>query len=134
MSAAKNSAEVGGLRVSVEMPKRQYDVGEQFTVVITAKNLTDSPIVISSPTSAMTFIKLWRYDGIVWEEFKRYPVASTVVVRKWTLPAGGKRQFFMNLIVEPDWPTAEILRLTAELNGRPEAAPALAFDVLPRTR
>jgi len=53
-----------------------------------------------------------------------------MVMKPWTLPAGDERSWTLRIPVEPDWPTAEALRITGELNGRPEVSPVVCIEVL----
>ena len=64
-----------------------------------------------------------------WEEVKRYPQAETTTMNPWTLEANSHRTFEMQLTVQPDWPTGEPLRMTAELNGRKDVSPSLTLTV-----
>ena len=128
-----NTVEVDGLSVSLELPDRQFRTGQQARAVVVARNLTDRPIPIDARTGAPVYIRILRFTGISWEDVKRYPEAATMVMSPWTLDAGAQRTFVMNLTVEPDWPTGEIIRITAGLNGREEASPGLAVEVMPPT-
>lgn len=129
-----NTVEVDGLSVSVEIPKRNFNTGETFVATVTAENRTKMPIEIIARTGAPVYLRLWRHTGLTWQEVKRYPEAATMVMSPWTLAPGDRRVFVRQLLVEPDWPTAELLRLTAELNGRDEVAPALVIEIHPSAR
>ena len=129
-----NTVEVDGLSVSVEILKRDFNIGETFVATVTAENRTKMPIEIIARTGAPVYMRLWRHTGLTWQEVKRYPEAATMVMSPWTLAPGDRRVFARQLVVEPDWPTAELLRLTAELNGRDEVAPALVIEVHPSAR
>jgi len=129
-----NSVEIDGLKVTIKVPKRSFVTGEQFRVLITACNTTRHPIRIPAAGGAPVYVRIWRHTGLSWEEVKRYPEAATTIMTPWTLPAGQKWTRIMNLTVEPDWPTGELLRVTAELNGREDASPALTVEVTPPER
>ena len=124
-----SSVAAGGLEVSVEIPKRDYTVGERFTVTVTARNESDSPVEIIARGGAPVYLRLWRCGELGWEQIHRYPRASTMLVMPWTLAAGQARSFPIVLAVEPDWPDGELLKLTAEINGRNELAPALTLNI-----
>ncbi len=123
------TVEMDGLEISLEVPKRNLVGGERFNVLITARNKTDEPMEISARSGAPVFVRVFRYTGLTWREVKHYPQAAIMVMSPWTLPARGQRTFAMNLTVEPDWPTGELLRITGELNGRDEVSPGVTVHV-----
>jgi len=125
-----NTVRADGLAVTVEIPSRQFAVGDSFDVVVTAVNTTNRPIRIVAGSGAPVYVSILRYTGLYWQEVKRYPRAATMVMNPWTLRRRSSRRFVMPLTVEPDWPTGEILSIMAELNGRPDAAPRLTFEVV----
>jgi len=131
---ASNTRELAGLAVSLELPKRQFVQGEQFNVVITARNMTKRPIQIVAQSGAAVHVSIRRHNGLSWQEVKRYPQAALMVMRPWTLDAGVERSFMMQLTVEPDWPTDEPLQITGQLNGRFDPQPAVTIEVLGRAR
>lgn len=124
-----NTVKTDGLEVSLDVPKRNFKPGETFRVKLTARNTTKDPMRILATTGAPVYVRIWRHTGLGWEEVKRYPRAATMVMSPWTLEPHSVRSFVMQLTVEPDWPTAEALRITAELNGRREAAPGVTIEV-----
>ncbi len=131
-SGITNTTEVSGLALTVEVPKRIFTVGEQFTLAITASNTTKEPIEIVATNSALVYVRILRYNGVAWREVKRYPETSAMVISPWTLPKRATRRFDMQLTVEPDWPMGENVRITAELNGRPEVSAGLSIEIVPR--
>jgi len=126
-----NSVEIDGLKVTIKVPKRSFVTGERFQVLITADNTTRHPIRIPAASGAPVYVRIWRHTGLSWEEVKRYPEAATTIMTPWTLQPHQQWTRIMNLTVEPDWPTDELLRITAELNGREDASPALTVEVSP---
>jgi len=128
-AAPANAVTAGNLRVSVELPRRDFVVGESFSVTVTAVNLGQSAITIPAESRAQVFVDISRRTPLGWEELLRYPPAPAVVMCPWTLGPGQQRSFTLNLTVEPHWPTNELLYLSAELNGRPDAAPGIAITV-----
>jgi len=129
VTANANTVVSDGLAVNIELDKTALVVGEAVMVKLTARNMTDQPIRIVSPTRSPHVIRVWRNTGLAWDKVKAYPEAAMMVVSPWTLDAGADRTFFVRVPVEPDWPTAELLRLTGEFNGRPDAAPGVAITV-----
>lgn len=128
-SVLRNSVEADGLVVSIELPKRSFTVGERSEVVVTATNTTGKAMTIFASSGAPVYLHIWRHTGLSWEKVKRYPRTATMVMTPWRIEGRGERRFVMPLTVEPDWPTGEILKISAELNGRPEASPQLTFQV-----
>jgi len=124
IEVGKATVESAGLSVGLEIPTSSFVVGESFEIAVTAENKTLKPITIRPDSGARVYVRVWRNTGITWRQVKRYPPTAVVVMRSWQLPPGGRRRFAMELTVEPDWPTGEPLKLTAELNGRDDAAPA----------
>ncbi|MDY6913889.1 MAG: hypothetical protein SVT52_05480 [Planctomycetota bacterium] len=116
-----------GLSVRIEIPKRDFTVGDEFIVKLTARNTTSRPIKIDARTGTPVYVRLRRHTGVGWEEIKTYPQADVMAVNPWTLKARAERNFLVRLKVEPDWPTGEVLELTGELNSRPEAAPGVTI-------
>jgi len=125
----KATVESAGLSVSMEMPKSSFVVGESFALAVTAENKTLRPIPVYPDSGAPVYVRVWRHTGITWRQVKRYPPTAVVVMKRWELSPGGRRRFTMKLTVEPDWPTGEPLKLTAELNGRDDAAPGVLILV-----
>ncbi len=109
----------GGLVLGIEVPKRQFAVGETFPVRITAQNQGKDPITITAKSTSPVYVLIYRHDGIGWEELLHYPKAEMMVVRTWTLAPGAARRYSLNLTVEPNWPTGEPLRVAAVVNGLP---------------
>lgn len=126
-----NTVEIDGLAVTVEVPKRQLQVGQQFRVLVTVENRTKEAMRIPAASGAPYYIRIWRHTGLAWEEVKRYPEAVTMIMSPWTLEGKSTRTFAPILTVAPDWPTNELLRITAELNGREQASPGVNVEVLP---
>ncbi len=126
-----NSASNQGLTVELRAPTRQVVWGQTLTVEIVARNTTAEDIVIDADTGAEVYLRLWRLTTGGWEQVKRYPATPVMVAWRWTLPPGGSRSFQRVLQVERDWPTGEALRLTVELNGRPDVAPGAVVEAFP---
>lgn len=124
-----NVAKSADLAVSLTIPKRSYCVGETMQVVVTVANLTGQPKTIAATTAApVQFVltrETQRYNPVV----KKYPQFAAPAMSPWTLAPGQVRSFEQTLTVEPDWPREELLRLTANIAGRPDAAPSLVLIV-----
>jgi hypothetical protein len=126
-----NAAEVDGLEVTLEVPRKQYSPGEKMNLTVVARNTTERDMRIEANTGAPVYVRVWRHTGLGWTQVHRYPEMTTMVMNPWTLDAESRRTFPMNITVEPDWPTGERLRLTAELNGRAKAQPEVMIHVTP---
>ena len=129
-----NSVESDGLVVTIELPKRVFAVGEEFAVGVTARNITSRPIIINSASGAPIYARLLRHTGLNWEQVKRYPKTETMLMNAWRIEPGSQRSFVLTLTVEPDWPTGELLRLTAEVNGISDLSAGVALQIAPATR
>ena len=119
-----------GLAVTLTLPARSFVVGEQFEIALIAENTTDAPIEVDARSTSPYFLRVWRDTSIGWVQVKRYPQVDLTVLSPWTLGAGGRREFAgIKLEVEPDWPQGEMLRITAELNSRPDARAAVPIVI-----
>ena len=124
-----------GLAVTLKLPARAFDVGERFEVALIAENTTDAPIEVDARSASPYLLRVWRDTSIGWVQVKRYPQVDLAVLSPWTLDAGGRREFAgIKLEVEPDWPQGEILRITGELNSRPDARAAIPIIIEPASR
>ena len=120
--------------VSITLPRRQWTVGETMPVEVAAVNTTGSPVDIASPTGAPVLVRIMRPSRMSFEQVHVYPVSATSNILNWTLPANGVRTFKLMVPVEPDWPVAEILYVSAELNGYPQYSPSVMITVEPQGR
>lgn len=124
-----------GLAVTLKLPARSFDVGESFEVTLIAENTTDAPIEVDARSASPYFLRVWRDTSIGWVQVKRYPQVDLMVMSPWTLGPGERREFAgIKLEVEPDWPQGEVLRITGELNSRPDARAAVPIIIEPASR
>jgi len=98
---------------------------------VKAVNTTGSPVEIQSPTGAPVLVRIMRASMASYEQVRVYPGSATANILNWTLPARATRTFKLMVPVEPDWPVAEVLYVSAELNGYPKYNPGLAVIVEP---
>ncbi len=126
-----NIARGKGLDVSISLPKRDWKIGETMTMEVTAVNTTGSPVEIHSPTGAPVLVRIMKRSMMSYEQVRVYPGSATANILNWTLPARGTRKFKLMIPVDPDWPVAEVLYVSAELNGYPKYNPSLAIIVQP---
>ncbi|MFP3936698.1 MAG: hypothetical protein ACLFVW_00060 [Phycisphaerae bacterium] len=124
--------ESDNLRLTLDVSDRQVAVGEKLKVRLTARNTGSEPIKITARSGALMRVRIWQETPIGWTTVKQYPEAAIMVITPWTLEAGRQRQFDMGLTVDKDWPTAETIRLTAELNGRSDVRVGAKIEVAPR--
>ena len=124
-------AQADGLRVSMDIPKRHFAPGENFDLTIKATNMTKEPILITAPTAAPVYVRLWRNTSVGWERIKSFPQTENIIVKEWTLAPRETREFKMVLSAQPDWPQDEMLKLSAEINGKNKISPMLTIDVMP---
>jgi len=129
---AQNTATAGQLALTIHVPKRDFARSEKLPVVIVARNLGKKTLQITAPTNTPCLLRVWRHTGLAWEHVRRYPPAEMRTQLPWKLQGRSSRTFNRTIIVEPDWPTGEILRLTAELNGLPEIVPGVNIRIRPR--
>ena len=124
------TASAGDLRLTIHLPKTTFTPGDEFRIKIVATNKTARGIRIKASTGAPYYIHLLQYKDAGWKQIKTYPSASTMVMSEWVIPPRETRTFDPVLIVEPDWPTHENLRMEVNLNGRADVAPFLNIEVL----
>ena len=118
-----------GLGVELRVPRRSLVRGETVPITVTARNLGKKEMVIPATSGALVYVILWRKTAVGWERVKRYPETAVPVASTWRLAPGAAQPFPLNLPIAPDWPVGEPLRLTAELNGRPEVKPGGIIQV-----
>jgi hypothetical protein len=121
-----------GLELSLSIPKARLRPGQHAEATVTAVNRSRQPITIPAASNAPVYLRLWRYTGYSWEQFKQLPEASALLMKPWRLEPGQKKDFPVAFEVTLDWPTAERLRMTAELNGRPDVRPDVLLKVEPQ--
>jgi len=114
------SAAKGGLFLEMSLPERQYALGDTIPVTVVAVNESKEEMVLKATSGALMYLTLWRHTPVGWEQLKRFPETAVMIPSPWKLPPGGSNKFPVNLEVTPDWPKSEQLKLTAELNGRPD--------------
>lgn len=129
--AISNTVKGKGLDVSIRLPKRSWKTGETMALEVIAVNTTVSPVEIHSPTGAPVLVRILKRSGMSYEQVHVYPGSATANILNWTLPARGTRSFKLMVPIEPDWPVAEVLYISAELNGYPNYNPSLAVIVEP---
>jgi len=129
-----DTVERDGLAVTIESSQPTVRAGEELRLVVTVRNTTRRAVRIDARSGAPVYLRLWRNAGLYWNQVKRYPEAATMILSPWSLPARQQRQFVLALPVEPDWPTGESLKITAEINGRPELEPSVRVIVHPPIR
>ncbi|MBN1553602.1 MAG: hypothetical protein JXA11_02570 [Phycisphaerae bacterium] len=129
--AAVASAEGKDLAVTLRLPKSQFAPGEEVPITILATNRGRDGLRFSASNSAPYQIRLEKYTPLGWEVVKTYPEASAIVLAEWVLQPGEKRTIGTKLLVEPDWPTYENLRLRVNLPGRTDVAPFVQIEVTP---
>jgi hypothetical protein len=129
MKGEHKTISAGDIAVSLEVPKRVYNVGEKFRAVVHVQNKTNRPVTISADTSAPVLARLSHYTNVGEVELKHYPQFSQAVMKSWTLRPGEVRSFPLELTVEPDWPRGELLRMVGQVNGRPEIQPGVAISI-----
>jgi len=129
---AVNRVEGKGMTISIRLPKRDWRIGETVPVEVTAVNTTASAIDVVSPSGAPVLVRVLRPSKGSFEQVRVYPSSATSNIINWTLPARGKRTYKLMAPVEPDWPVAEPLRISAELNGYPQHSPSVTITVRPK--
>ena len=75
---------------------------------------------------------MWRPAGQSWDRFKRLPETAGARLVTWRLEPGEVKTFKLLVVITPDWPTAETMRLTAQLNGRTDLRAEVVLRVQPR--
>lgn len=121
----ENVAKGDGLVVKISLPKRDLEIGQDLRVTVTAINTTDKPITLHSPSGAPVLVRVVRRGLLGSEDVRFYPRSAMSNIHSWVLPVGRRRTFDLIVPVEPDWPVAEILYVSAELNGYPKVAPSV---------
>lgn len=122
----------GDLALRLEVDRQQVRVGESLELTLTATNTGEQPMRIEATSGAEVIVTIWRRQWNDWIRVKEYPEAAIQVLSPWTLGAESERTFTRSIPVQPDWPVLEQMRLTTELNGRPDVRPEVMITVQPR--
>ncbi|NQU76345.1 MAG: hypothetical protein HQ546_08555 [Planctomycetes bacterium] len=123
----------GDLSTTVMVDRRIARIGDKLDISLMAENTSSDPIPVEADTTAPMLVTVWRYNmANGWQRAKVYPEVSITQRSAWVLQRHEKRKFFMTVPVEPDWPTLELLRITAELNGRPDVRPFVLIEISPQ--
>ena len=123
----------GPLSASITTDRRTAAVSESVRVTLTVRNTSREPIPIEAASTAPMFVSVWRYVAAEgWLRVKEYPEAVIARRRAWVLEGREEKTFSMTVPVEPDWPTRQLIKLTAELNGRTDARPYILLEISPK--
>jgi hypothetical protein len=123
-------AEADRFYLVLDLPKTQYKPGESLNATVMAVNHRDEPVNIQATSSALCKLSLWRPESTQWNRFKTFPEMAAAVMTDWTLEPGQRRSFTFNVPIKPDWPTHELIRVKAQLNGMPELTPHVDIEIL----
>ena len=124
----------GNLHLTLRTDRRVAHVGDTLTLTVEAKNTGWTGMTIEAATAAPVIATVWRYDSVKgWVRYKDFPPVSYRTRQKWDLGLGQRRDFTMKLAVGADWPVLETLKITAELNGRPDARPHVLLNIQPKS-
>lgn len=126
-----HTASTYALELTLQLPRGELTVGQTVDMTLIARNVTLEPIWLTAPQQTHWILRVWRHTGLAWEEVKRYPPTPMNVQLPWILGGRKTRTFHARIPVEPDWPTAETLRITAELAGEGDVVPQLSVTVRP---
>ena len=110
----------GPITVGLKLPRHEFRRGDEFTVKVVTVNTSDEALTLRRYGEPKYFIQIARNEGLGWETVKTYPTGAADLLREWSIPAGHADVYQTTLIVEPDWPTGETLRISAEMNRHPE--------------
>ena len=121
-----------GLALTLSVSQATPRIGEKVEAVVMAANTSGKPIEISADTTAPVYLDVWRPAGQSWDRFKRLPETAGARLVAWRLEPGEVKTFKLLVVITPDWPTAETMRLTAQLNGRTDLRAEVVLRVQPR--
>jgi hypothetical protein len=128
---AVDEATSQGLKATLSVDRQFVHPGDSLHVTLTARNLTPHPMEITARSGARLLVTVWKYESIKgWQRIDQYPQAATFQLVPWKLAPFEQHTLDMTLPVSAGWPSNEMLRLTAELNGRPDARPHVLVKVL----
>jgi hypothetical protein len=119
------------LKTTMTVDRQFARAGQDLHITLTARNTGLHTMEISARNSAPMLVTLWRYDSLKgWQRIAEYPQAAAFQLSPWKLSPFGQRTFEMTVPVDDTWPTNESIRLSAELNGRPDARAYVLVKVL----
>ena len=122
-----------GLQAELFVDRRSATVGDVIHLTFTARNVQREASRIESATANPLIVTLWRYDAAKdWIRLEEFPAAPLRQHQSWLLDGGDDRTFSVELPIGPHWPALETLKLSAELNGRPDVRPHVFLYVHPK--
>lgn len=127
-----NHVTSGDLSARLVVDKPVAVVDNSFQVWLSVTNMGKTPVPVLADSTAPMIVTLWRYTPTGWERFREFPQSAVRRSVSWQLHPGQTRDFHMTVPVTPDWPMTDLLKLTAEMNGRPEAQPAVLVRAIPK--
>lgn len=128
---AISTASSGDLKTTLAIDREFARVGQTLHVTLMARNTGIHTLQIEARTGAPMLVTIWKYDVLKgWQRIGQYPEAAIFQLTPWKLGPFAQRTFEMDVPVGQSWPTNENIRLSAELNGRPDARPYLLVKVL----
>jgi hypothetical protein len=122
---------IGGLTIGAEVPRHVYYPGERIPLTVTTVNQSDHPVAVDRMGSVEYFVTVSRNEGLGWELVRQYPSGTAGVLQRVVFRPGQVRRTTITVPVERDWPTGEVLRLQARMNGREEVASSDFVEIRP---
>ena len=122
--ASERKVAADGLAVTVSTDQPDVRHGDTFVLHVLVENTGGRSIHIRPANDAPLILRMWRFDGVSWDVYMILPRCTMQAIQEWDLAPGSAsaRRWSLDVPVELDWPTHEALRITAEPNGRADAA------------
>lgn len=119
--------------VTMDVAKDRYLPGELINVNVRVRNISNHPMTIQSNSTSHVRVIAYRQTPLGWDTLSVYPVGTAPQNNAWALGAGEMTIFPVPVRVGPIWPQGDYVKLVAEVNGRPDVAPAVQVFILPQS-
>lgn len=131
--AVERKVAADGLAVTVSTNQPHVRHGETFVLHVVVENTAPRPIHIRPDNDAPLILRMWRFDGVSWDIYMVLPRCTMQAIQEWDLAPGSEnaKRWSLDVPVDVDWLTHEALRITAEPNGRADAAAGVTVIARP---
>ncbi|MBS3735312.1 MAG: hypothetical protein KGY99_10385 [Phycisphaerae bacterium] len=124
----------GPLAIGITVPDRTLHPGESFTVTAAVENRGGTPVEVDAFGKTQLYVSAAHHTARGWEEIERSPAAAPQVLHTTIIAPGEVLRASRTLTVGPTWPSNEVLRIRAWLNGREDVNVSEFVEVAPRNK
>ncbi|MFW6133292.1 MAG: hypothetical protein ACOC8F_05290 [Planctomycetota bacterium] len=122
------------LAIGIDVPEWTLRPGDSFAVTVAVENRGGPVVEIDAFGDNKCYVGVARHTARGWEQIERYPGTGPELLKTWTLEPGQVTREARTLKVGPAWPSNEVLRIRAWLNGREDVHVTEFVKVAPRSQ